>query len=155
MGMVRPLEERIHVMRDWYSDRLKKVLQKIKTELESFSWFCSDLFKIGDGEYAIVVSRNQEHLDMNAEKDNSDFEVKAETLVYSEPETNRFGMTFRLAMSSYEGDPITFKDNLLTANFQTFMSHKDVEKEMQNLEKYDPHQIVLAAQRWVKGKLPG
>lgn len=143
-----------------YEPRLKAILNSIKKELESFSWFCSAIFREGIGGFAFAVSREQARVNLmrRGDFDEQDFEVQANTWSYTTDKAEEVGMTFKLSAYSFSGDSILNQGIDQDITFSAFlssnkaMSEEDVELEMQILEKFEPYQMVLAVQRWLKGR---
>ena len=145
-----------------YQERLKKVIDNVRIELERFSWHCSKISKVGDGAFAIAASRDPHHLSRDGEPDEYDFEVRVETIIaHPEDSDEVINAKFKMDIIPFEGPPIFYKfiDSLFPPESAfKLMSPVDldqaIESSMRELETIEPYDIVKMVQKWLKGKLP-
>lgn len=137
-----------------FEDRLKNVLTRIKIELESFSWFCSKIYELEDGVYAIGVSRDQDHLTRDGEPDELDVEIVAQLMDSMDWANIRGGASFNVNVLSYGGELVGGFTPFLFADSQwvPIIDEAQIEARMKLLEEQEPFGMVKLLQKWVKGK---
>lgn len=137
-----------------YEDRLKNVLTHIKTELERFSWFCSKIYELEDGTYAIGVSRDASHLTRDGDPDEQDVEIIARLMNSKQWDGTRGGLSFNVDVTSFGGEsvggltPFNWTEDV----WVPAIDEDKVEARMQLIEKADPYSMVKLLQKWLKGK---
>lgn len=149
------LEQCYEQTRAKYEDRVKNVLRSIKTELESFSWFCSKIYAREDGEFVIAVSRDALHLTRDGEPDDLDVEIIIQILKSKEWDGTRGGTAFKTSVMSYGGNlvggflPFNFSDDV----WVPVIDDVKVEGRMVLLEQVEPFTMVTLLRKWTKGKV--
>lgn len=142
-------------IRDLLRDRLRSLLRGIKSELESFSWFCSKIYVLEDGEFAIGVFRDQAKLLLESNFDSTDAEFVVRIVDSIESDRIRGGVTFHITARSFEGEILGTMTPPEFGGGIAWLSVTDavgIEKRMTELGSVDPYKAVLILQKWQKGK---
>ncbi len=137
-----------------FEDRMKNVLSAIKAELETFSWFCSKIYVLEVGEYAIGVSRDESHLTRDGESDELDTQLTFSFAKSKEVDGTRGGVSIKLELRSADGFRIAtwLPYNLGDNKWVSITDEQKILKQMILAEKWEPFSVVTALRSWVKGK---
>lgn len=141
-----------------YEDRLKSILTGIKTELESFSWFCSKIYELADGLYAIGVSRDPSHLTRDGDPDERDVEVTVQVSESADWDENvRGGVSFSIDAHSANGEYIGYITplDITQDTWVPAIDAESIEARMVTIEMgHNPFDMIKLLRKWLKGKAP-